>query len=344
LFYDSYNSIREWIIVAVSTDDFRYFGTDKAVAKFETDLDKEMKLDTLSDDATNDYLSVEIKQDLKNGTCELTQTKYWEAAIERFKDYFPNGPKPRATPLPEGLKLEEPTDAEIEEAATLPFRELMGVLNFPTAFTKIELKYAISTLSQHLKGWGSIHFEMALRSLEYGYTTRTRGLIYSRGRDKFGINVTYGYSDSNFEPPLSRGCRATMLNGAAVSCTSALHHKTNTSTCEAEAEEVFHCSSDVVAIRRLLEELGLKQLAPTTIFCDNTPAVTLLENTGAHSKKSRSMDIQIFAVRDRLLDQECKLEYLPTNSMPADIGTKALGRAKFELFRDILTGYHLVPK
>ena len=120
--------------------------------------------------------------------------------------------------------------------------------------------------------------------------------------------------------------------------------KTNTSTCEAEAEEVFHCSSDVVAMRRLLEELGLKQLEPTTIFCDNTPAVTLLENTGAHSKKSRSMDIQIFAVRDRLLDQECKLEYLPTNSMPADIGTKALGRAKFELFRDILTGYHLVPK
>ena len=41
-------NIRDWII------DFRYFCTDKAVAKFEKDLDKEMKLDTLSDDATND--------------------------------------------------------------------------------------------------------------------------------------------------------------------------------------------------------------------------------------------------------------------------------------------------
>ena len=126
--------------------------------------------------------------------------------------------------------------------------------------------------------------------------------------------------------------------------TSALHNKTNTSTCEAEAEEVFHCTSNTLAMRRLLQELGLEQVGPTVVHCDNTPAITMLENTGAHSKKSRSMDIQIFAVRDRILDQEIKLEYLPTDHMPADILTKSLGRAKFELFRDILTGYSLVPE
>ena len=234
-----------------------------------------------------------------------------------------------------------PTEDGIAQASTLPFRELMGVLNFPTAFTKPELKYAISALSQFLKGWGKAHFDYALRALEYGYSTRKRGIIYWRGRDKFGNNVLHAYSDSNFVPPLSRGGRYSMLNGGMVSGTSQLHHKTNTSTCEAEAEEAFHCSSDVVAMRRLMEELGLTQEAPTILHCDNTPAITILENVGAHSKKSRSMDTQIFAVRDRLCDQEIVLEYLQTDSMPADIGTKALGRAKFELFRDFITGYHL---
>ena len=238
--------------------------------------------------------------------------------------------------------MEAATEAEIAEAADLPFRELMGVLNFPTAFTKPELKYAVSALSQFLKGWSKFHFDMALRCLEYGFFTRDRGIIYWQGLDRFGSNQLHAYSDSNFEPPLSRGCRINMLNGGMICGTSALHHKTNTSTCEAEAEEVFHCSNDVLAMRRFLDELGMTQVNPTVLHCDNTPAITILENVGAHSKKSRSMDTQIFAVRDRLCDQECKLEYLQTDSMPADIGTKALGRAKFELFRDFITGYHLL--
>jgi hypothetical protein len=38
--------------VAVSTEDFRYFSNNKTVAKIETELDNEMKLGKLSDDAT----------------------------------------------------------------------------------------------------------------------------------------------------------------------------------------------------------------------------------------------------------------------------------------------------
>ena len=38
----------EWIIVAVSTDDFRYFGTEEMKARFEKDLDSKLKMDKLS--------------------------------------------------------------------------------------------------------------------------------------------------------------------------------------------------------------------------------------------------------------------------------------------------------
>ena len=92
-----------------------------------------------------------------------------------------------------------------------------------------------------------------------------------------------------------------------------------------------------------MREIGLPQTPePTTIYCDNTAAIQIMENKGAIGKRSKAMDTQIYALRDRIVDQEVQLEYLGTNEMAADIGTKPLAREKFEYFRDIITGYALV--
>ena len=135
-----------------------------------------------------------------------------------------------------------------------------------------------------------------------------------------------------------------MCNGAAVSCTSSKHKKTNTSTAEAEAEEAFHASTDAVALRHLAKEIGVEQLDPTVIYCDNQPAIQMMENKGSLTKRSKAMDTQIYALRDRMIDQEVQMQYLPTSNMVADIFTKSLGRAKFERFRDMLTGYACIEQ
>ena len=41
--------------------------------------------------------------------------------------------------------------------------------------------------------------------LEYCYTTRHIGIMWSRGLDPHGVNVLSAYSDSNFEAPRSQG-------------------------------------------------------------------------------------------------------------------------------------------
>ena len=92
-----------------------------------------------------------------------------------------------------------------------------------------------------------------------------------------------------------------------------------------------------------MREIGLPQTPePITIYCDNTAAIQLMENKGAIGKRSKAMDTQIYALRDRIVDQEVQLEYLGTDEMAADIGTTPLAREKFEYFRDIITGYALV--
>ena len=128
-----------------------------------------------------------------------------------------------------------------------------------------------------------------------------------------------------------------MMNGAMISGTSNKHKNINISTAEAESEEAFHASTDVVAMTELMREVGLPQTPePTTIYCDDTAAIQIMENKGAIGKRSKAMDTQIYALR------EAQLEYLGTDEMAADIGTKPLAREKFEYFRDIITGYALV--
>ena len=324
----------------VTVDDFRYFGTDSAVATFEKNLPEGLVVTMLEGDSGNDFLSIEIVQDVENHITEIKQPKYWEKGMQRFNEYFPSGPRSRKTPLPEGINLEPATPSEIDEAKNLPFRQLIGFLQFG-ATTKPEIKYALSVLSQHNKGWSTLHFGCALRTLEYGYESREMGTIYS-DLDKHGVNMLYAYADSNYRPPLSQGARYTMANGGVISSTSSRHKKTNTSTTDAEAEEAYLASNDVVALRKIFEEIGLKQIDPTTIYCDNQPAIHIMENKGSIAKKSKAMATQIFALRDRMIDHEVELKYLSTVEMAADIGTKALGKVKFQLFRDIITGYALV--
>jgi hypothetical protein len=87
----------------------------------------------------------------------------------------------------------------------------------------------------------------------------------------------------------------------------------------------------------LMREVGLPQTPePTTIYCDNTAAILIMENKGAIGKRRKEMDTKIYALRDRIADQEVQLEYLGTEEMAADIGTKPLAREKFEYFRDII--------
>ena len=88
----------------------------------------------------------------------------------------------------------------------------------------------------------------------------------------------------------------------------------------------------------------MEQLDPTVIYCDNQPAIQMMENKGSLAKRSKAMDTQLYALRDRMIDQEVQLKYVPTSDMLADIFTKPLGKVKFEFFRDIITGYAPVVK
>ena len=339
--YDDDDKVRNYIIAITWTDDVRYFGTTKAVDRYESTVQKEIKCKL--EGVSKEFVSIEMNHDTAKGTMELTQRDYWVKAVTRFKDFLPEkGPAFRAVPVSvsEFAVIDDPaSDKEVEEAKHLPYPQLLGVIQYPSAFTKLEMRYAVSILSRHRGKWAVRHFKALLKALEYGYHSRQMGLLYTRPNTAKDTNVLTSYADSGFSSPRSQGCRCIMLNGAAISFTSKRHTTTDDSTTAAELTEQYLCACDAEGLRNLMAEVGLHQERPTIIYQDNQPAIHISMNRGALSKKTRAMDMRVLTVRNKIEDGKVIPIFLKTSLMVADIGTKALDRSTFEFLRDLLCGY-----
>ncbi len=88
-----------------------------------------------------------------------------------------------------------------------------------------------------------------------------------------------------------------------------------------------------------MDEVGLHQELPTVIFQDNLPAIQIAMNRGEVGKKRRAKSLRTLSVRNKIEDGEIIPEYKTADWMVADIDTKPLDVKRFEMLRDMLTGY-----
>jgi len=267
--------------------------------------------------------------------------------VIRFKQFLPqSGPKVRQVPLSpsDERMLTEPTEEEIKAGEHLPFPNVLGVVQYPSNFTKLEMRYSMSVLSRHRTKWGVKHFQILLKALEYGWSSRKMGIKYNANMDIKGQNVLTAYADSSFNTPRSQGCRIVVMNGAAISFTSKRHTTTDDSTTAAELTEAYLAACDIEGFRNILTEIGLRPEGPTILFQDNQSAIQIAMNRGSLSKKTRATEIRTLTLRNNVEDLKVVPIYLETSKMVADIGTKALDPKQFINLRDQVLGYSEMEK
>jgi hypothetical protein len=120
-----------------------------------------------------------------------------------------------------------------------------------------------------------------------------------------------------------------LINGPFF-CTSKVISCVVTSAAEAELGAAFQNGQKGAQFRNTLIELGYPQ-QPTTIFVDNTVAEGLATNT-INAKRSKSMDVRFFWLRDRVQKLQFFMKHLPGRWNISDFFTKPLPRDKFEQF------------
>lgn len=85
----------------------------------------------------------------------------------------------------------------------------------------------------------------------------------------------------------------------------------------------------MVWLVRLLEELGITNLAPVQLNCDNQSTLHIARNPIFH-ERTKNIEIICYFTRDKVLEGLLQLNYMLTATQLADVLTKVLFRPHFQ--------------
>jgi len=88
-------------------------------------------------------------------------------------------------------------------------------------------------------------------------------------------------------------------------------------------------------LRKILEDLQVKQVHSTPLMIDNTSVIKLVKNPKSHDQ-TKHINIKYHLIRHHVEANKIHLCHYSTNEQIADIFTKALGREKLEIFKMML--------
>jgi hypothetical protein len=81
-------------------------------------------------------------------------------------------------------------------------------------------------------------------------------------------------------------------------------------------------------LRKVIEEIGEKQIHHIVIFGDNTSAMKLAKNLVHHSR-TKHFDLKYHFIQDLVQKKEVELRYIKTQEQLADIFTKEFAKVQF---------------
>lgn len=82
-------------------------------------------------------------------------------------------------------------------------------------------------------------------------------------------------------------------------------------------------ASEVTWLVRLLAELGITNLTPVRLHCDNQSTIYIINNHVFH-ERTKHIKVDCYFTRDKVLEALLQLTYLPTKHQLADIFTKSV--------------------
>ena len=93
------------------------------------------------------------------------------------------------------------------------------------------------------------------------------------------------------------------------------------SSAEAEYRTMSSTTSELVWLKALLEELGLKVNTPIKLFCDNQSAIHIASNPVFH-ERTKHIEIDYHFVREKFLGKLISMPFVKSEDQLTDILTK----------------------
>lgn len=328
-------SAESGLFVAIYVDDLIIAGaTLPTINEFKDELKSRFKMKDLG--PIHYCLGMEVHQDLIEGTITLTQNGYIESVLRRFGLLEAN---PKPTPMVANLILElDGTEMTFDSKSDFDYPSAIGSLLYLAGCTRPDITFAVHRLSRSLNSHRAAHHKAAIHVMRYLKGCSNIGLIYRR-RD---ILQLFGYSDADWAAE-TNGRRSVTgylfnLGDSPISWNSKMQTTVAHSSTEAEYLAMGATAKEALYLERLLSEFGVllevhkistKDLEDSSgvklkLFGDNQGALAMVTSTKLNHKTTKWYFMREHFIRDLVESGALTVGYCDTDSMPADMLTKAL--------------------
>ena len=306
------------IYLVLYVDDALITGQDDLVNELLEKLRIEINVKVMSEGTA--FLGMEIVRE--DNKIKISQKKM---IIRVLKEFNMEQSQSIKTPMEMSFNLLEGTMVE-----NIPYRRLICSLMYISLVTRPDIAYSVSYLSRFLDKPTVQAWKAGQRILKYLNATKQLCLSYTKGESNL-----IGMSDADWGG--DRQTRKSVSGFVAFHAGNPIAWHSRKQNCVAlssmEAEYISAASAaqEVMNLKGVLSDFG--ELHVPVLKVDNMSAISLI-NTYQNSKRSKHIDIRYHFIKDLCLKKEMLTEYIDTNSNCADMFTKALGKVKFETFRD----------
>ncbi|MBW0521595.1 hypothetical protein O181_061310 [Austropuccinia psidii MF-1] len=296
------------LMVFLHVDDMIIGGDIKSIKIFKENIQAHFKMEDLGE--IRYALGTKVSWDRKLKTISLSQELYVNKILGEFGMM---DCKSVATPMIQGTHL-APSNKE-DLSTNFEYCKAVGLLNYLTSCTRMDLAYISSALSQ---------------------------LLEKPSRDHVAV-FKQGYSDSdwgsNFDGKSFSGHG--MIYGGLIYWKTKKQSTVALSTTEAKLGSLVELTQDTLWFKKLLAELKLYPIIK--LSCDNQGAISLCNNP-LYDHKTRHFNICLNWLQDLVLSKFVSLNYVPTSNMWADILTKGLGRIQHQEFNQVFKSISVSSK
>ena len=274
------------------------------------------------------YLGIEIIIDRTKKTVKVLQTLYIEELIKFMGLEGANGVD---TPLPSVLPTASDCPPDTAEGRKLrnsiqhEYRSILGKLSHLARHSRYDIKFAVFYLSRYQHNPGMAHLKAAKHIVLYLIKTKNEGLTLNTNDIPLCVYCDADHA-SNKDHRRSTSGYCCFVFGGCVYSKSTQQKCVTLSSTEAEVVALSRCVRDVLWIRNLLYDFGIK-VPKTLIYEDNLGAIHLSKDS-ALSQRTKHIAIAYFFIRDHIVKSRIDVIHISTDRNVSDIFTKNMNKSQ----------------
>ena len=208
------------------------------------------------------------------------------------------------------------------------YRGVVGAISYLAQMTRPDLLFSVSVVASRCQAPTVYDMRRVKRILRYIIGTQDYGLLFRSDSDfQLLAHADASFASRDLSRSQSGYCFSLGSGNAVFYARSSKQTPVTLSSTEAEYVSLFHCSTEVVFLRRLMEELGFHQ-SPTVIYQDNQSTIHWAQGR-ENFHRTKHMDVKYHYVRQLVIDAVIEVVYLPTTQMVADVLTKPILKEQF---------------